>query len=136
MRSARTPKRSGRCGSIAMELILANHEQNCPTCPKSASCQLAGFGPAAGRRSRALQVARISRSRSTASSLSLVRNPNKCILCGDCVRVCEEIQGIGAIDFAYRGAAACVVPAFGKDLKRRRMRQLRAVRRRFARPAR
>ena len=50
------------------------------------------------------------------SSPSLVRNPNKCILCGDCVRACDEIQGIGAIDFAYRGAASCVVPAFGKDM--------------------
>lgn len=51
------------------------------------------------------------------SSPSLVRDPNKCILCGDCVRACEEIQGIGAIDFAKRGAASTVKPAFGKDLK-------------------
>ena len=50
------------------------------------------------------------------SSPSLVRNPNKCILCGDCVRACDEIQGIGAIDFAYRSAQASVVPAFGKGL--------------------
>ena len=52
-----------------------------------------------------------------ASSVSLVRNPNKCILCGDCVRACDEIQGVGVIDFAYRGAASAVAPAFGKDLK-------------------
>ncbi len=50
------------------------------------------------------------------SSLSLVRDPNKCVLCGDCVRFCSEIQGIGAIDFAYRGHDAAVLPAFGKDL--------------------
>ena len=50
------------------------------------------------------------------SSYSLVRNPNKCILCGDCVRACDEIQGIGAIDFAHRGASACVAPAFEKNL--------------------
>ena len=47
---------------------------------------------------------------------SLVRDPNKCVLCGDCVRFCSEIQGIGAIDFAYRGHEAAVLPAFGKDL--------------------
>ena len=51
------------------------------------------------------------------TSLSLLRNPNKCILCGDCVRACEEIQGVGVIDFAFRGAAATVIPAFGKNLK-------------------
>ena len=38
------------------------------------------------------------------------------MLCGDCVRFCSEIQGIGAIDFAYRGHDAAVLPAFGKDL--------------------
>ena len=50
------------------------------------------------------------------SSLALVRDPNKCVLCGDCVRFCSEIQGIGAIDFAYRGHDAAVLPAFGNDL--------------------
>ncbi len=100
---------------IAMELILANHEQACPTCPKSTSCRLQELA-------RRLGVDRV-RFKPThqpqpvdRSSLSLVRDPNKCILCGDCVRACDEIQGIGAIDFAYRGAAACVVPAFGKNL--------------------
>ena len=100
---------------IAIELLLANHEQACPTCPKSAACRLQDLA-------RRLGVDHV-RFKAThkpqpvdASSLSLIRDPNKCILCGDCVRACEEIQGVGAIDFAYRGAAACVVPAFGKNL--------------------
>ena len=101
---------------IALELILANHEQTCPTCAKSTSCKPAGIGPATGRPPTSASRRRTSRSPVDRSSLSLVRDPNKCILCGDCVRACEEIQGIGAIDFAYRGAAACVVPAFGKNL--------------------
>ena len=50
------------------------------------------------------------------SSPSLVRDPNKCVLCGDCVRMCTEIQGIGAIDFAHRGHDVAVQPAFGKLL--------------------
>ncbi len=101
---------------ISLELILANHEQNCPTCPKSAACQLQDL-------TRRLGVGQV-RFRPTykpqpvdRSSVSLVRNPNKCILCGDCVRACEEIQGVGVIDFAFRGAAATVMPAFGKNLK-------------------
>jgi NADH-quinone oxidoreductase subunit G len=100
---------------IAMELILANHEQACPTCAKSTSCRLQELAKRLGvdhvRFKTTHKPQPVDR-----SSLSLVRDPNKCILCGDCVRACEEIQGIGAIDFAYRGAAACVVPAFGKNL--------------------
>ena len=45
-----------------------------------------------------------------------MRDPNKCILCGDCVRTCSEIQAVGAIDFAFRGSKAEVTPAFGKPL--------------------
>ncbi|HAH86876.1 MAG TPA: ferredoxin, partial [Armatimonadetes bacterium] len=48
---------------------------------------------------------------------SIVRDPNKCILCGDCVRMCKEIQGIGVLDFAGRGSNVQVTPAFGKELK-------------------
>jgi NADH-quinone oxidoreductase subunit G len=101
---------------VALELILANHEQNCPTCPKSAACRLQDL-------TRRLGVDQV-RFKPThtpqpvdRSSVSLVRNPNKCILCGDCVRACEEIQSVGVIDFAFRGASSAVVPAFGKNLK-------------------
>ena len=101
---------------IAVELLLANHEKTCPTCSKSASCQLQEIARRLGvdevRFKSTHQPVPVDR-----SSPSLVRDPNKCILCGDCVRVCHEIQGIGAIDFAYRGASTAVLPAFGKDLK-------------------
>ena len=50
------------------------------------------------------------------SSPSIVRDPNKCILCGDCVRTCDEIQGLGVIDFAFRGSKMKVQPAFDKPL--------------------
>jgi len=44
------------------------------------------------------------------------RDMEKCILCGQCVRVCDEIQGVGAIDFAYRGLKTKICPPFEKDL--------------------
>ncbi len=50
------------------------------------------------------------------SSLSIVRDPNKCILCGRCVRVCEEIQGVSALDFVHRGSKAIVGTAFNEGL--------------------
>jgi len=101
---------------IAVELLLANHERECTTCGKNEICQLQTLA-------RTLGVDKI-HYKSThqekpldLSNPSLIRNPNKCILCGDCVRACHERQGVGAIDFAHRGAHTSVQPAFGKELK-------------------
>lgn len=100
---------------IAIELLLANHDQECPTCPKSTSCQLQDVARKLGiqkvRFQRVHQPKPVDR-----TSVSLVRDSNKCVLCGDCVRYCAEIQGVGAIDFAHRGHEAAVLPAFGKGL--------------------
>jgi NADH-quinone oxidoreductase subunit G len=100
---------------ITLELLLANHEMNCPTCPKSADCQLQALARQLG-----VSEVRFKRTASTKpvdrSSPFIVRDPAKCVLCGDCVRMCREIQGIGAIDFAFRGAAVAVLPAFNKTL--------------------
>lgn len=100
---------------ISVELLLANHDRECPTCARSFNCTLQNLA-------RQLGVEKV-RFKSTdkrepidRSSPSLIRDTNKCVLCGDCVRVCSEIQGIGAIDFAYRGSAAKVMPAFNADL--------------------
>jgi NADH-quinone oxidoreductase subunit G len=100
---------------VALELILANHEQTCPTCPKSAACRLQELTRRLGVNKVRFKTTHTPQPIDT-SSVSLVRDSNKCILCGDCVRACEEIQGVGAIDFAHRGANVCVTPAFGKNL--------------------
>jgi len=100
---------------IAVELLLANHDQQCPTCPRSSNCQLLSLAQRLG-----IKKVRFKPVHEPVpldeSSPSLVRDPNKCVLCGDCVRVCSEIQGIGAIDFAHRGHDVSVMPAFGKQL--------------------
>jgi len=100
---------------ISIELLLANHERECTTCGKSSACQLQDVARKLGidkvRFKPVHEPEPVDR-----SSLSLTRDPNKCVLCGDCVRFCSEIQGIGAIDFAHRGHDAAVLPAFGKDL--------------------
>lgn len=101
---------------IYMELILANHHQTCTTCPKSSMCKLQELAARMDIREVRFKCKGSDKPLDT-SSPSLVRDPNKCILCGDCVRACDEIQGIGAIDFANRGASTAVVPAFEKNLK-------------------
>ena len=50
------------------------------------------------------------------SSPAVVRDPGKCILCGDCVRTCEEMQGMGILNFAFRGSEAQLMPAFARKL--------------------
>jgi NADH-quinone oxidoreductase subunit G len=104
-----------RMRRIVVELLLANHSQNCPTCQKSTTCQLQSLA----RRLGITKIRFKNQSKDIpvdCSSPSLVRDPNKCVLCGDCVRICSEIQSVGAIDFAYRGMETVVIPSFGKDL--------------------
>ncbi|MBF0594025.1 MAG: iron hydrogenase small subunit, partial [Candidatus Omnitrophica bacterium] len=100
---------------IALELILANHESECPTCTKSTSCKLQDLSKRLGVTK--VRFRQIRKPVPTDDSVAIVRNPNKCILCGDCVRMCSEVQGIGAIDFAHRGHDTVVQPAYGKSLE-------------------
>lgn len=100
---------------IVVELLLASHEHGCPTCAKSTTCQLQSLAKRLGIKEVRFK-ARSPEVPKDESTLSLSRDPNKCVLCGDCVRMCHEVQGIGAIDFAHRGVKATVMPAYGKDL--------------------
>ena len=104
-----------RSRRMMLELLLANHDRDCTTCPRNGNCKLqelaTRFGVNKVRFGTRTEVIPLDE-----TTPSLVRDPNKCILCGDCVRMCGEVQGIGAIDFAYRGASAQVLPAFGKGL--------------------
>ncbi|MHC4885780.1 MAG: NADH-dependent [FeFe] hydrogenase, group A6 [Planctomycetota bacterium] len=100
---------------INLELLLANHNRECPTCTRSSNCTLQDLARRLGVEEVRFKE-RAEKLPLDTSSPSLMRDPNKCVLCGDCVRMCSEVQGIGAIDFAHRGSDATVAPAFGKDL--------------------
>lgn len=97
---------------ITLELLLAGHDVSCPTCPKSATCRLLDLATRLGVNTVRYR-AKAEKRPIDRSSASLVRDPNKCVLCGDCVRLCWEVQGIGVLDFAYRGSQLQVLPAFG-----------------------
>lgn len=100
---------------ITIELLLANHQVECPTCSRAENCTLQQIAFRLGISKVRFKKLAKPKPRDL-SSPALERDPNKCVLCGDCVRVCREIQGIGAIDFAWRGASAQVTPAFGNLL--------------------
>lgn len=100
---------------VYLKLLLANHHQKCTTCSKSSSCRLQDLTNRLGIREIPFADEYIPKPIDNTSP-SIIRDPNKCVLCGDCVRACEEIQGIGAIDFVNRGADTIVSPAFLKNL--------------------
>jgi NADH-quinone oxidoreductase subunit G len=98
-----------------LELLLANHDRDCTSCEKTGDCRLQELAVRFGIRDIRFGEL-VNRLPIDTSSLGIVRNPNKCILCGDCVRMCEEVQGVGALSFAYRGSKMKIAPAFDKNI--------------------
>ncbi len=98
-----------------LELLLAAHCRDCTTCEKNGKCKLQELANRFSIPSVRFENTNPIRPIDT-SSKAIVRNPNKCILCGDCVRVCSEIQHVGAIDFAHRGSDMEISTAFGRDI--------------------
>lgn len=100
---------------LIVELLLAAHCRDCTTCVKSGECSLQRLAHRLGVMNVRFENTREPREMDE-SSPAIIRDPNKCILCGDCVRACEELQGIGALGFAFRGTEAMVMPAFNKKI--------------------
>ena len=100
---------------MIIELLLASHDRDCTVCEKSSACELRRLALRFGVRRVRFEDTREQLPLDT-SSPSVVRDPNKCILCGDCVRTCEEIQGMNIIDFTHRSADLRVMPAFDQKL--------------------
>ena len=100
---------------MILELLLANHDRDCTACERTGKCQLQKLARRYGiNQIRFNQL--IEEQEIDSSSPSILRNPNKCIKCGDCVMVCEEIQGVGALGFSHRGTEVQIKPAFNKKL--------------------
>lgn len=98
-----------------IELLLANHPDDCNYCVRNGTCELQNMAHELGVRERKFVGAK-NKYFIDKSSPSIVRDPAKCILCGKCVRTCEEVQGVSAIDFVNRGSRSIVGTAFGKGL--------------------
>lgn len=98
-----------------LELLLASHCRDCTTCENSGKCTLQELAVQFGITNVRFNNDKTEPKRDE-SSPSIVRDPSKCILCGDCVRECNEIQRVGAIDFAFRGSNATISTAFNKPI--------------------
>ncbi|MDF3000485.1 MAG: hndD 3 [Bacillota bacterium] len=102
-----------------LRLYLASHNRECTTCPRNTTCKLQDLAIRFG-----IEEIKFDKTdkawkdeyKIDNSSPSITRDPNKCIQCGDCVRMCNETQNVGAIDFALRGYELRVCPAFDMPL--------------------
>lgn len=96
---------------MILELLLADHCRDCTTCGNNGKCKLQDLAMRFN-----IEGIRFpngaDRPRRDESSLCITRDHNKCILCGDCVRMCNEIQQVGAIDFAGRGSKMTISTVF------------------------
>ncbi len=100
---------------MIVELLLSNHPDDCLYCVRSGNCTLQDMAI-----EHRVNERRISGTKNKfpkdLSSPSITRDPDKCILCGRCVRVCEEVMGVSAIDYINRGSKSVIGTTFNKGL--------------------
>jgi NADH-quinone oxidoreductase subunit G len=115
MRITTNTERLRKYRRMVLELLLARHCRDCTTCNNNGNCKLQDLAKRFN-----IQGVRFPNTaggnNTDDSSPCITRDENKCILCGDCVRMCNEVQAVGAIDFAHRGANMAVSTVFGKSL--------------------
>lgn len=100
---------------VTLELILSNHDKKCLTCIRSRSCELQKLAEELNIKEVRFEGERINHPIDELSP-SIVRDPNKCILCRRCVNMCKNVQKVGVIDTNERGFRTIVGSAFNKSL--------------------
>ena len=105
-----------RARKMNVELLLANHPEDCFTCDRNQICELRKLSFDLGIRELRFEKGRKYSYSIDDFSPSIIRDPNKCILCSRCIRVCSEIQSVSVIDFVNRGGRTQVLTFLNKGL--------------------
>jgi predicted molibdopterin-dependent oxidoreductase YjgC len=98
-----------------LELILSDHPNDCMVCERAGDCTLQELAYFYGVRENRFEGERRTYTKRDGNPF-VERDMEKCIMCGRCVKVCDEVEGVGAIDFAYRGFKSKICPPYEKDL--------------------
>ncbi|MCP3929609.1 MAG: 4Fe-4S dicluster domain-containing protein [Bacteroidetes bacterium] len=98
-----------------VELLLSNHPDDCLYCVRNRNCELQSLSDELCVNERRV-FGKKNKQPIDRSSASIVRDPEKCILCGRCVRICEDVMGVACIDFVGRGNKTVVGTAFNNGL--------------------
>jgi len=101
---------------LQLQFILLNHPMICPRCEKEGECALQKLVYEYGVEETLYPWERISFPADDRSHL-LQRDSNKCILCGRCVRICDEVQGVGELSFSKRGIKTAIDTDFHRPLQ-------------------
>ncbi|MBS4534553.1 [Clostridium sp. D2Q-14] len=115
MRIKTNTKKVREARKATLELILSNHDRECLTCARNKNCELQTLADDLGINEISFSGEKSVRPVDT-SSPSIVRDPNKCILCGRCVSVCNKVQNVGVLAFTNRGYDTIVAPAFERGM--------------------
>lgn len=101
---------------VMLDLIISNHDKDCLTCTRMGNCELQALAAKFGIQSIEYKGERKEHQIDNLSP-SIVKDPNKCILCRRCVAVCKNVQKIGAIDCGNRGFESSISTSYNKSLK-------------------
>ncbi|RJX19882.1 MAG: ferredoxin [Desulforudis sp.] len=97
-----------------VELLLTEHNQECPVCPRNETCELRKVASDVGLRRTKLPVGR-RKYRVHDQNPFMIRDYNKCIKCRRCEAVCRNVQDVSALTALHRGAETVIAPAFEAD---------------------
>lgn len=100
-----------------LELILAEHPQDCLQCIRNGSCELQQLAQDFGIKESVFTPSpHVGELPIEDTNLAIVRDPNKCVKCGRCVEVCQEVQTVRALNTAHRSVQYDICTAFEKEL--------------------
>lgn len=111
-----TSERINKLRTLALELLLAGHPEDCSTCPKYGNCELQTLIQYIGANNARMRT-RIKGIKMEEGNPLLIHDMNRCVLCGRCVRACNNLRGVGVLQYNKKDLETYVGTLHGKLLK-------------------
>ena len=111
-----TSERINKLRTLALELLLAGHPEDCSTCPKYGNCELQTLIQYIGANNARMRT-RIKGIKMEEGNPLLIHDMNRCVLCGRCVRACNSLRGVGVLQYNKKDLETYVGTLHGKLLK-------------------